>query len=301
LRPEIFVVDNGSSDGTSEVVQRQVGRSIPVRYVNEPRAGLSNARNTGLSHSKGDIIIFTDDDLRFPKPWLETMCEPFVGKRGEAVAGNVDLAPHLRRPWMTPTHRAWLASTERLHPLNPSEMVGANMAFTRSVLDYVPFFDPELGAGASGFGEENLFASQLKIAGLKIARSKGPPVIHHFDEKRLMRSSWLSAAKALGISTGYLDYHWRHEVHPFGPIRLMRQIARYYFYRTLRWRECLSAEGAPDWELWSLVTIHRVSAYHMEQSRPHNYDREGLVKIRGIVESRQRQSMPEGTASMPVI
>jgi glycosyltransferase involved in cell wall biosynthesis len=283
LQAEILIVDNGSTDGTAEVVRRRKLSKLPIRYVFEPAPGLSNARNTGISSSRGDIVIFTDDDLRFPKRWLDTMCEPIVEKKSAAVAGNVDLAPHLQRPWMTSTHRAWLASTERLDPVEPSDMVGANMAFARSVLDVVPSFDVELGAGALGVGEETLFALQLGKAGLKIHRSSGPAAVHWFDEKRLSRCDWLRAAKCLGAANAYLDYHWRHESFSLLPLRVFRELARYYVHRLLKWRECMSQEGAPDWELWCVENIHRVARYSVESKRPRNYELKGLIKVRGVL------------------
>ena len=289
-------MDNGSTDDTAEVVRKHPAARIPIRYVSEPAPGQTRARNTGLFCFTGDIVIFTDDDLRFPKPWLETMCDPIVEKRGDAVAGSVDLAPYLLRPWMTSTHRAWLASTERLDASEPSEMVGANMAFARTVLDIVPSFDPELGPGALGYGDDTLFSLQLRKAGLKICRSSGPAVLHCFDERRLSRSGWLRAAKSLGSANGYLDYHWRHESVSPAPLRIFRGLARYYFWRLLKWRECLSQEGASDWELWCLANLHRVVQYSVESRRPRNYDREGLVKIRGIVVSPPRAYLACATA-----
>jgi glycosyltransferase involved in cell wall biosynthesis len=284
LRPEILVVDNGSTDDTAEVLQRRKASTIPIRRVFEPVPGQCRARNAGLSQSTGDIIIFTDDDIRFPKDWLPAMCEPIIAKKADGIAGNVELAPYLQRPWMTALHRAWLGSTERLDPLEPSEMVGASMAFARNVLDVVPSFDVELDPGALGFGGDTLFSFQLKKAGLKILRSKGPAVLHCFDEKRLSRSNWLRAAKDRGASNAYLDYHWRHQSLSLLPLLFFRNLARYYRRRVLRWRECLSQEGAPEWELHCLAGIHRLVRYSVESKRPRNYYREGLVKIRGVVE-----------------
>jgi glycosyltransferase involved in cell wall biosynthesis len=282
LSSEILVVDNGSTDSTAEVVQRRKGSRIPIRRVLEPKPGLSNARNAGLSDAKGDFIIFTDDDLRFPKSWLQTMYDPLIERKGDAVAGSVELAPNLLRPWMTPLHRSLLASSERLDASEPL-LVGANMAFDRRVLDIVPSFDAELGAGSLGLGEETLFALQIRKAGLKIYRATGSAVMHCFDEKRLARASWRQTAKNLGASNAYMDYHWRHQSISFPSILLFRKFAFYYLRRLFKWRECVSTEGAPEWELYCLEGIHRLVRYLVERKRPRNYDLEGLVKIRGVI------------------
>jgi glycosyltransferase involved in cell wall biosynthesis len=301
LKVEIVVVDNGSTDDTAGVVQRRMVSAMPIRLVFEPTPGLSNARNTGLSRSGGDMILFSDDDLRFPKRWLESMCGPIVATVADGVAGNIDLAPHLQRRWMKPLHRDWLASSERLDPLYPSDMIGANMAFARRVLEVVPCFDPELGAGASGVGEESLFTLQMRKAGLKIRRSNGPAVVHWFDEKRLLRSNWLRAAKDRGASDAYLNYHWRHESASLVPLILFRKLSCYYFRRVFRWRECLSQEGAALWELFCLVGIHRLVGYSRESKRPRNYDREGLIKIRGVIASPKGPPVLKGSSIAPAI
>jgi glycosyltransferase involved in cell wall biosynthesis len=55
---EVIVVDDGSTDHTREVAQRRAN----VRYVYQPNAGLSAARNRGLHESTGDYLVYVDAD-----------------------------------------------------------------------------------------------------------------------------------------------------------------------------------------------------------------------------------------------
>jgi glucosyl-dolichyl phosphate glucuronosyltransferase len=280
---ELILVDNGSTDHTADVARDYKPAGMTLRYVRETRPGLSVARNTGLAHSTGDIILFTDDDVRPCDRWIDGMCDPICAGRGEAVAGGVRFAPHLERPWMTDTHRAWLASTDRLKDKQDdlADIVGANMAFSRAVLATVPGFDSELGAGALGFGDETLFAWQMREAGYRIAPALSVEVEHHFDTSRLLRSAFLRSASMQGRAQAYLAHHWKHKLLPHPLRKLARSSARLCYARTRRTREWRIQEGCALWEMLDVMQIWYCRQYLREQKRPRNYDLRGLVKING--------------------
>lgn len=81
---EIIVVDNNSTDKTSEIA-----KSMGVQVVFESRKGTSYARNAGYEKSHGDIILRTDADTIVPKNWVERMKEGFSRKEVGIVCGGV--------------------------------------------------------------------------------------------------------------------------------------------------------------------------------------------------------------------
>lgn len=275
---ELLVIDNGSTDETRHVVDGCEIPGIEVRYIFEGKPGLSHGRNRGLAEAKGDILLFTDDDVRPPDAWLVGMCEPILAGQADAVAGGVRIAPDLLRPWMSSMHRSWLASSEWLESESAQNMVGANMVFSRKVLEKVPFFDVELGAGALGSGEESLFSSQLVTAGYRIAKRLDLCMEHHFQPSRLKRDSWLNAAQVLGKSHAYRGHHWEHWGLRFGRSRLLAASCKLVAWR-LRNSRKIQAEGCEEDEL-NLIYQEALIEYHLEVHRkPRKYEQNGLVKI----------------------
>lgn len=277
---ELIVMDNASTDHTAEVVHSCKFTNMPLRYIYEPRLGKSYAYNTGMAAAQGEVFLFTDDDTRLPHNWIEGMCHPILSSKAHAVAGAVKIAPHLERSWMQEGHRAWLASTERLSADDPEDMVGANMAFSREVLAKVPGFDPELGPGALGFGEETLFAFQLRQAGYSITSAFNRVVEHHFDEARLSRASFIDRTKKAGETQAYIAYHWHHDSFNLPHLRLLKALLRLTCKRLRNRREPSINEGMPVWEIDAVFGVYFYKQYLKERKRPVNYEKRGLVKLR---------------------
>lgn len=282
LPAELIVADNGSTDDTEAVVLAAAptltNLAGGVRRVVEPRGGQCFARNAGIAAARGDIILFTDDDLRFPAGWIEGVCRPIAAGEADAVVGGVRLAPHLERPWMTPEHRSWLACTD-LTDIERPWLVGANFAFARRVLDKVPAFDTELGPGQLGFGDDTLFGDQLRAAGFRIAARLDTLVEHHPDADRLLRRSYLSSAAKMGRSLAYRAYHWNHEEHPNPRLQGLRNRALLALRRlTRRGQWPGGEEGLPFWEMHYVQFCHFYDQWERETRRPRLYERRGLRK-----------------------
>ena len=278
LKAELIVVDNASTDHTAQIVAQSCLANMTVRYLYEPRHGQCSARNLGLQAAQGEIIVFTDDDVRPCRHWLEKLCAPLLSGTAQTVAGNITIAQHLDRPNSPAGPWIRLASTEGTDRTKP-DLIGANMAFCRSVLHQVPRFDRELGPGALGFGDDTLFGWQLREAGFQIAFSPEATVEHHFEASRLTRCSLVAMAQKQGRSAAYMAYHWRHEDEAKAPLFLIKRSLRLACLRTLRRQETRRCPEAPCWELNIIRDIAYYRQFRVERKRPRNYHKLGLTKM----------------------
>jgi cellulose synthase/poly-beta-1,6-N-acetylglucosamine synthase-like glycosyltransferase len=137
-RREILVVDNGSSDGTADLIQ-----SRPVRYLREPRRGVSNARNHGIAESTGEILAFVDADCLVEPQWLTELVRPFEDPEIGSVAGDLQ--------HVAPTTAAERQSARLLgnwqrfaFTSNPAYPITANAAYRRDVIERIGTFDPHM-------------------------------------------------------------------------------------------------------------------------------------------------------------
>jgi glycosyltransferase involved in cell wall biosynthesis len=151
---EIVVVDDGSTDNTSDVASRYK----QVRLVRQENRGLAGARNTGIEHSEGDYLVFLDADDRLLPEALEVGLGCFQAHpECVLVAGHSRLIEADGSPLGVEPQAA---GGER--PSRPPRHIGGDIYLTilsrkyhilcgtvmhrRLVFESVGYFDPELKA-----------------------------------------------------------------------------------------------------------------------------------------------------------
>lgn len=300
-RVELLVVDNGSTDQTAEVVEAEAPSALHPRRVVEPTPGLSRARNAGIAAARGDVLLFTDDDVQVPSNWIEPMAAPILEGTADAVAGGVRLAEFLRRGWMSDLHASLLADTTAQQRRGETRLVGANMAIDRSVLVTVGGFDSELGAGPEslGFHEETLLTLQLQKGDRHIETVYEVAVEHHPAPDRLQHDAYASSVEQLGRSDAYLDYHWRHVEG-----RWLRSVVAHAVWTSALWtyRRLMETDGQWDPSREGMAPIEmnlrRRQAYHRQMMQmvgtPRKYKQFGIRK-----HSDAEEDVSEGGESTP--
>jgi glycosyltransferase involved in cell wall biosynthesis len=209
---ELIVVNNASTDRTPAVLSglRAEGpAALPLHVVDEPRPGLSHARNTGLARARGALVAFLDDDAVADPGWLAALTSAFArSERIAAVGGPIrPIWPRQPPSWLTDPLRSYYGILDHGREARPIDterewLVGANIAFRRSALLEVGGFARALGRQAATLlsNEEIDVVHKLVRRGHHAWYAPDATVAHHVHPGQLSRRWLLRRAFWQGIS-----------------------------------------------------------------------------------------------------
>jgi glycosyltransferase involved in cell wall biosynthesis len=269
---DVVVVDNNSTDETHAVIA-ELAPTFPVRvsYLFEPRQGKSYALNTGLLHTSGDAVLFTDDDVVVAEGWLDAACAPLEEEAELSYTGGP-----VRPLWDAPPP-AWFDHDRQdlwgtlaildygaepfIFEARQRVPVGANMAVRRQLIERVGGFHPELGRrGRSLLGQEQAeFLARARAAGARGRYVPAMEVHHHVPAARLTRSYFRRWWYWKGVSRARVDaMHRRTELGlDLSTVPYLARVPRFVWGLLLRssWR-AIAARLDRNEQAWMRHQMH---------------------------------------------
>lgn len=186
---EVIIVDNGSTDDTWEVVQRE-SRDLDYKfhYVFEPIPGLCQARNRGRAEAQGSVLAFIDDDAIVKPRWVERIRDHFLGRRSDCLGGKVSIELGGEMPFPLEDNMRWFfmasalgeSARELKYPQHPT---GCNMSFRTAVFDAIGGFDTNLKL----YGDEKDFFRRVDEQGFSVFYDPSVEVFQYIPAERLTK------------------------------------------------------------------------------------------------------------------
>jgi glycosyltransferase involved in cell wall biosynthesis len=158
---EVIVVDNNSTDSTPLIAAEYAARCLNFMCMEEPRPGVSYARNAGISQARGDYICFIDDDAYADSRWLEEVLKAFETVKPAPVVVGGKILPYYvtEKPVWFPDSVEIRSQGEHARFLSEKHcrfgFSESNYCIRKKTLNEIGVFSTELGpqAEAMSFGE----------------------------------------------------------------------------------------------------------------------------------------------------
>lgn len=199
---DVWVMDNSPASPERAAMAQHYAQTPRLHYVLLDKAGLSNARNEGISQSSGSHVVFMDDDAVASPHWLTAYQDVFKSAQGKIGACGGKIEPYFEAPlpsWLSKdlyTVFSIIDWSDKIceFPTGVTPL-GANIAFNRQALAACGGFNTSFGRSGSESaslmsGEESELFEKMQASAWKILYTPQASVTHHIPASR-MTQAWV--------------------------------------------------------------------------------------------------------------
>ena len=164
-KKQIIVVDDASTDGTTELIRDRLVERIDTVIHHEQNQGKGAALRSGIAAATGDIVIIQDADLEYDPEEYPNLIKPILDNKADVVYGSRFLghAPHrVLYFWHYVGNRLLTLASNMFTNLNLSDMETCYKVFRRELIQSVRIEENRFGF------EPEITAKMARIPGIRI-------------------------------------------------------------------------------------------------------------------------------------
>ncbi len=190
-RYQVLIVNNNSTDNTSEILNGFIKQYDNLSVINESKQGLGYAKNAGMNTATTEWIVYLDDDAKVPKDFIKKAISNINNSNFQCFGG-------VYLPWYKYGKPNWFldkyaSNSDKLSEfdiLKEDFIAGGIMAIKKSILNKFNGFPVNLGMSGNhvAYGEETFLQISMRNVGIDIGYDPNWVIYHLVNRYKL--SPW---------------------------------------------------------------------------------------------------------------